>query len=199
MNFHFADMLSVTFTLFAVIDAVGSIPLFLSMKEKLGGVLDEKKITAISGIIMLTFLFVGSQLLKILSVDVKSFSMAGAVVLFLFGFEMISGHEVFKEDKNKKLGAIVPIAFPLIAGSATLTTIISLKSIYNEVTIIVGIVLNLIFVYIVLRSLKWFEKMLGPGGIVAVRKFFGVILIAIAVKMFGANIDVFTAPFITAK
>lgn len=195
MNLNWGNLISVTFTLFAVIDALGSIPLFLTLKKKSGGELDVKRIVFFSAIIMLAFLFVGPQLLKMLGVNVKSFAVAGSIVLFLIGFEMISGHEIFKDDGNKRLGAIVPIAFPLIAGSATLTTIISFKAIYSQAEILVGILINLLFVYLVLTSLKWFEKMLGAGGIIAVRKFFGVVLIAIAVKMFGENIDVFTAPF----
>ncbi len=195
MNFTLGNMLSISFTLFAVIDAMGSIPLFISIKRKSGGELDVKRIIFFSGLIMIAFLFLGSQILKMLGVDVKSFAVAGSIVLFLFGFEMISGHEVFKGDGDKRLGSIVPIAFPLIAGSATLTTIISFKAIYSELEILGGILINLIFAYLVLTSLKWFEKMLGPGGIIAVRKFFGVILIAIAVKMFGENIDVFSASF----
>lgn len=195
MNFSFTDLISVTFALFAVIDALGSIPIFISIKEKNGGELDVKRIVFFSGLIMIVFLFLGAQFLKMLGVDVESFAVAGSVVLFLFGFEMISGHEIFKDDGNKRLGSIVPIAFPIIAGSASLTTIISFKAIYDEVEILGGILLNLIFVYLVLTSLKWFEKMLGPGGIIAVRKFFGVILIAIAVKMFGENIEVFTRSF----
>lgn len=195
MDVTWSNIIPVTFSLFAVIDAIGSIPLFISIKEKNGGELDVRRIVFFSAIIMIAFLFLGSEILRMLGVDVKSFAVAGSIVLFLFGFEMISGHEVFKGDGNKRLGAIVPIAFPLIAGSATLTTIISFKASYNEVEILIGILANLIFVFLVLTSLKWFEKMLGPGGIIAVRKFFGVILIAIAVKMFGENIEVFTAAF----
>lgn len=192
MVLNLANLISVTFALFAVIDALGSIPIFLSIKKKNGGNLDVLRIVLISGFIMLAFLFLGDQILKVLGVDVKSFAVAGAIVLFLFGFEMISGHEIFKDDGNKRLGSIVPIAFPIIAGSASLTTIISFKAIYSELEIFGGILFNLLFVYLVLTSLKWFEKMLGPGGIMAVRKFFGVILLAIAVKMFGENIEAFT-------
>ncbi len=195
MNLNWGNLISVSFTLFAVIDALGSIPLFITLKKKNGGELDVKRIVFFSAIIMIAFLFGGPQLLKMLGVNVESFAVAGSIVLFLIGFEMISGHEIFKDDGNKRLGAIVPIAFPLIAGSATLTTIISFKAIYSQAEILVGILVNLLFVYLVLTSLKWFERMLGAGGIIAVRKFFGVVLIAIAVKMFGENIEVFTAPF----
>ncbi|MDE1191106.1 MAG: MarC family protein [Arachidicoccus sp.] len=192
MNFQLSHLFTITFTLFAVIDAVGSIPLFISIKEKSGGSFDAKKISLISGIIMIAFLFIGQQFLDLMGLDVHSFALAGAIVLFLLALEMILGHEIFKGDNNNpKLGIIVPVAFPLIAGSATLTTIISLKAIYSQLEIIAGILINLIIIYIVISSLKWFEKLLGPGGILAVRKFFGVILLAIAVKIFSSNIGFF--------
>ncbi|AYD46694.1 MAG TPA: MarC family protein [Arachidicoccus soli] len=191
MQFKFDHLFTISFTLFAVIDALGSIPLFISLKEKSGGNFDAKKISLISGVIMIGFLFIGQQFLDLMGLDVKSFALAGSIVLFLLGLEMILGHEIFKGDNNPKLGIIVPVAFPLIAGSATLTTIISLKAIYSQIEIIGGILINLLFVYIVISSLKWFEKMLGPGGILAIRKFFGVILLAIAVKIFSSNMGSF--------
>ncbi|MGF7231863.1 MarC family protein [Arachidicoccus sp.] len=191
MQFKFDHLFTISFTLFAVIDALGSIPLFISLKEKSGGNFDAKKISLISGIIMIGFLFIGQQFLDLMGLDVKSFALAGSIVIFLLGLEMILGHEIFKGDNNPKLGVIVPVAFPLIAGSATLTTIISLKAIYSQIEIIGGILINLLFVYIVISSLKWFEKMLGPGGILAIRKFFGVILLAIAVKIFSSNMGSF--------
>lgn len=192
MDFKPNHLFTISFTLFAVIDAVGSIPLFISIKEKSGGNFDAKKISLISGIIMIGFLFIGQQFLDLMGLDIHSFALAGAIVLFLLGLEMILGHEIFKGDNNNpKLGIIVPVAFPLIAGSATLTTIISLKAIYSQLEIIAGIVVNLIVIYIVISSLKWFEKILGPGGILAVRKFFGVILLAIAVKIFSSNMGSF--------
>lgn len=192
MDFKLNHLFTISFTLFAVIDAVGSIPLFISIKEKSGGNFDAKKISLISGIIMIGFLFIGQQFLDLMGLDIHSFALAGAIVLFLLGLEMILGHEIFKGDNNNpKLGIIVPVAFPLIAGSATLTTIISLKAIYSQLEIIAGIVVNLIVIYIVISSLKWFEKILGPGGILAVRKFFGVILLAIAVKIFSSNMGSF--------
>lgn len=191
MHFQFDHLLTVTFTLFAVIDALGSIPLFIAIKEKSKGQFNARKISVISGIIMIVFLFLGQQFLDLLGLDIKSFAVAGSIVLFLLGLEMILGHEIFKGDNNPELGVIVPVAFPLIAGSATLTTIISLKAIYSQLEIIGGILINLFFVYIVITSLRWFEKMLGPGGIIAVRKIFGVILLAIAVKIFSANMGAF--------
>ncbi|HEY0299491.1 MAG TPA: MarC family protein [Arachidicoccus sp.] len=191
MQFQLNHLFTITFTLFAVIDVLGSIPLFIAIKEKSGGSFDAKKISAISGIIMIGFLFIGQQFLDLMGLDVRSFALAGSIVLFLLGLEMILGHEIFKGDNNPKLGIIVPVAFPLIAGSATLTTIISLKAIYSQLEIIAGIVVNLIIIYLVISSLKWLERILGPGGILAVRKFFGVILLAIAVKIFSSNIGSF--------
>jgi len=191
MKFQLNHLLSITFTLFAVIDAFGSIPLFIAYKEKNQGYFDAKKITAISGAIMIGFLFIGQPFLMLMGINVQSFALAGSIVLFLLGLEMILGHEIFKGDDNQKLGIIVPVAFPLIAGSATLTTILSLKAIYSELEIIVGILINLLILYFVISSLKWFEKALGPAGITAVRKFFGVVLLAIAVKIFSSNMALF--------
>ncbi|ANI88627.1 hypothetical protein A9P82_04585 [Arachidicoccus ginsenosidimutans] len=191
MQFQWNHLFTVSFTLFAVIDVLGSIPLFIAIKEKNQVAFDAKKITTISGIIMIAFLFIGQQFLDLMGLDVHSFALAGSIVLFLLGLEMILGHEIFKGDDNPKLGIIVPVAFPLIAGSATLTTIISLKAIYSQLEIIAGIIANLIIIYVVISSLKWFEKILGPGGIIAVRKFFGVVLLAIAVKIFSSNMSLF--------
>lgn len=191
---HIQDLLPVSFALFAVIDPIGSIPLFLSYKEKTG-FLDAKKITIISGFLMISFLFIGESFLSLLGVDVKSFAIAGSIVIFLLGLEMVLGHEIFKTGSNPNVGIVVPIAFPLIAGSSTLTTIISLKALHGKEVIIVGIIINLIIVFLILSSLKFLQKLLGPSGIAAIHKFFGVILLAIAVKIFGANIEVFVSAF----
>ncbi|MBS1599704.1 MAG: MarC family protein [Bacteroidetes bacterium] len=188
MNIDLNALLTVSFTLFAVIDIVGSIPLLLSYKKKLGG-MSELKATLISGGLMILFLFVGEKFLSILGVDNHSFAVGGSIVIFILGLEMVLGIEFFKSDKNAKASIMVPIAFPLIAGSGTLTTIMSLKANYDETTILIAILLNLIIIYIVLRSLDFLERILGPGGMVAVRKFFGVILLAIAVKIFSINVQ----------
>jgi multiple antibiotic resistance protein len=140
---------------------------------------------------MILFLFMGKPILNVLGVDVRSFAVGGSIVIFLLGLEMVLGHEIFKGDKDAKAGTVVPIAFPIIAGSGTLTTIMSLKANFEEMYILTGILLNLMIVYIVLKSLKWIEKVLGKSGLIAVRKFFGVILLAIAVKIFGSNIAAF--------
>ncbi len=188
MVFHFDQLLTVIFTLFAVIDIVGSIPLLIAMKEK-SGAIKSLKVTLISGVLMILFLFLGKPFLQVLGLDVKSFAVGGSIVIFLLGLEMVLGHEIFKGDKNAHSGAVVPIAFPIIAGSGTLTTIMSLKANFDELYIALGILINLVIVYAVLKSLNFIEKLLGPGGLLAVRKFFGVILLAIAVKIFSSNVS----------
>jgi len=190
MDFQFDQLITVTFTLFAVIDIVGSIPLLISLKEKMGGI-KSINATLISGALMIAFLYVGKPFLKVLGLDIRSFAVGGSVVIFLLGLEMVLGHEIFKGDKDAKSSTMVPIAFPIIAGSGTLTTIMSLKANFEEVYILSGIVVNLVIVFIVLKSLNWIQKGLGEGGLMAVRKFFGVILLAIAVKIFSSNIAAF--------
>lgn len=174
------------FTLFAVIDILGSIPLLVSLKEKMGGI-REFRATLISGGLMILFLLAGKSFLGIMGVDVRSFAVAGSIVIFILGLEMVLGHEFFKSDNDVKSGTVVPIAFPLIAGSGTLTTIMSLKANYEELYIYLAIFLNLIIVYAVLKSLGLIGRLLGKAGLIAVRKFFGVILLAIAIKIFSVN------------
>jgi multiple antibiotic resistance protein len=191
MDFHFDQLLTVIFTLFAVIDIVGSVPLLIAMKEK-SGAIKSLRVTLISGALMILFLFLGKPFLQILGLDVKSFAVGGSIVIFLLGLEMVLGHEIFKGDKNAHSGAVVPIAFPIIAGSGTLTTIMSLKANFDEFYIAMGILVNLVIVFAVLKSLNYIERLLGPGGLLAVRKFFGVILLAIAVKIFSSNVGALT-------
>ena len=190
MNIHFDQLITVTFTLFAVIDIVGSIPLLISLKDKMGDIRSSKA-TLVSGGLMILFLLVGQQFLSILGLDIRSFAVGGSIVIFLLGLEMVLGHEIFKGDSDAASGTVVPIAFPIIAGSGTLTTIISLKANFQQVYILAGIIINLIIVYIVLKSLRFIEHALGKAGLLAVRKFFGVILLAIAVKIFSSNIAAF--------
>ena len=180
MNFN--DTLTITLTLFAVIDILGSIPIILSLKAKMGH-LESGKATIVAGILMIVFLFVGEQLLALIGIDVASFALAGAFVIFLLALEMILNIELFKSDNNDSSGSIVPIAFPLIAGSGTLTTLISLRSSYSFNEIVVGIILNLIFVYLILKSTGKIEGLLGKGGINVLRRVFGIILLAIAIKL----------------
>jgi len=183
-----AELLTVTFALFAVIDILGSMPVLVSLKNKMGGRLNALQATLASGALMLVFFFIGDQLLRLMSVDVSSFAIAGSIVIFILGLEMVLGIELFKGDAHPKTGIVVPIAFPLIAGSGTLTTIMSLKAEYNQYVILLGILINLVIVFAVLRSLDIIERLLGPAGIAVVRKFFGVILLAIAIKMFRSNV-----------
>lgn len=187
MDLRLDDLITVTFTLFAIIDILGSIPLLITLKEKMGGI-DEGKATLVSGGLMILFLLVGEKFLQVLGLDVGSFAVGGAIVIFILGLEMVLGIEFFKSEADAKSGTIVPIAFPLIAGSGTLTTIISLPANYSKWVVFAGILLNLVIVYVVLKSLTYIAKLLGPGGLLAVRKFFGVILLAIAVKIFTSNV-----------
>ena len=185
------EILTVSFTLFAVIDMVGNIPVLASLRLKMGGEIRSTQATLASGALMILFLLIGKQFLGLLGLDVQSFAVAGSIVIFIIGLEMVLGHDIFKADGNAKSGSVVPIAFPLIAGSGTLTTIMSLKANYYDPNIFIGILINCVVIYIVLKSLKWIEKFLGPNGMMIIRKFFGVILLAIAVKIFGSNIGQF--------
>ena len=153
----------------------------------MGGIIQSSLATIASGALMILFLFVGQQLLNLLGLDVQSFAVAGSIVIFIIGLEMILGLDFFKQDNNPKSGSVVPIAFPLIAGSGTLTTIMSLKANYHDINILIGILVNCVVIFAVLKSLRWIERALGPNGLLVVRKFFGVILLAIAVKIFSSN------------
>ncbi len=191
MYFEFKEFLTLTFTLFAVIDIVGAVPMLISLKQKAGGI-NVLRVTLISGALMVLFFFIGKPFLNLLGVDIKSFAVAGSIVIFILGMEMVLGIEFFKSEKGGASTTVVPIAFPLIAGTGTLTTIMSLKATFeradkNEYMILGAILINLIIIYLVLRSLNWIERILGKAGLLAVRKFFGVILLAIAVKIFAAN------------
>lgn len=180
-------MLTVTFTLFAVIDIIGSVPILISLKHKMGGI-NELRATLISGALMILFMFIGEGFLKILGLEINAFAVGGSIVIFILGLEMVLGLEFFKSEKDIKAATVVPIAFPLIAGSGTLTTIMSLRGAdFGETILLIAIFINLIIVYIVLRLLDRIAKLLGPAGLIAVRKFFGVILLAIAVKIFATN------------
>lgn len=186
MRLDIRELLTVTFTLFAVIDIIGSVPILISLKEKMGGI-REGRATLISGGLMVLFLFIGERFLSLLGLDIGSFAVGGSIVIFILGLEMVLGLEFFKSEANVKAATVVPIAFPLIAGSGTLTTLMSLKANYTETVLLIAILVNLIIVFLVLKSLGLIARMLGPAGLIAVRKFFGVILIAIAVKIFATN------------
>jgi multiple antibiotic resistance protein len=187
MEWNVDAILTVSFTLFAVIDIIGSVPLLITLKERMGGI-REWWATIISGGLMILFLYVGEAFLNLMGVDVKAFAVAGSIVIFILALELVLGVEFFKQEDDPRYGTVVPIAFPLIAGSGTLTTVISLSANYDKLSILIAILLNLIIVYLVLKSLGYISKLLGPAGLVAVRKFFGVILLAIAVKIFASNV-----------
>ncbi|MBS1738435.1 MAG: MarC family protein [Bacteroidetes bacterium] len=193
VNFSRSELFTTTFTLFAVIDILGSIPVLIALKDKMGGQIKTMLATVASGAFMILFLFVGQPFLSILGLDVHSFAVAGSIVIFIIGLEMVLGVDFFKQENDPKSGSVVPIAFPLIAGSGTLTTVMSLKANFHDINILIGILINCVVIYVILKSLKWIEKALGPNGLIVVRKFFGVILLAIAVKIFGSNISHFTS------
>ncbi|SDL96007.1 multiple antibiotic resistance protein [Daejeonella rubra] len=184
-NFNYKQILSVTMILFAIIDILGSIPVVISLRNKVGHIQSEKA-SIVALLLMILFLFIGEEMLKIIGLDISSFAIAGSVVIFIIAMEMILGINFFREEAPES-ASIVPLAFPLIAGSGTLTTLLSLKSEYATQNIIVGIILNMIFVYIVLKNTIYLEKILGKTGLNIMRKAFGIILLAIAIKLFRNN------------
>lgn len=186
MNLNFKEIITATMILFAVIDIVGSIPIIIDLRRKVGHIQSEKA-SIVSMIIMIAFLFVGERILNLIGIDVNSFAVAGALVIFFLAIEMILGVQLYR-DEAPETASVVPLAFPLIAGAGTMTTILSLRAEYEAVNIIIAIIINTVFVYIVLKLSKKIERFLGKGGIGVVRKIFGVILMAIAVKLFAANI-----------
>lgn len=186
MKFDVKEIGSATMILFAVIDIIGSIPIIIDLRKKAGHVQSEKA-SLVAGILMIAFLFLGKQILNLIGIDVNSFAVAGALILFFLALEMILGITLYK-DEAPETAAVVPLAFPLIAGAGTMTSILSLRAVYDPVNIVAAIVINIIFVYIVLKSSGKIENFLGKQGINVIRKIFGVILLAIAVKLFAANI-----------
>ncbi|MBO0939711.1 MarC family protein [Fibrella sp. HMF5335] len=186
--FVFKEIISVTLILFSVIDILGSLPVLIDLRKKVGKI-EAERATFASGLLMIIFLFLGERILKLFGVDVASFAVAGALIIFLIGLEMILGRTIFKSELEADGAAhIVPIAFPLIAGAGTLTTLISLRAEYQTVNILIGIVLNLILIYAVLKSSEWLEDRIGPGGLNVLRKIFGIILLAIAIKLIKTNL-----------
>ncbi len=186
MELDFKEIITVSMVLFAVIDIVGTIPIVVDLRTKHGHI-ESEKASLVAGIIMIVFLFVGEELLNLIGIDVHSFAVAGSFVLFFLALEMILGIRIYR-DEEAGSASIVPIAFPLIAGAGTLTTLLSLKAQFQTINILIAIVLNIIVVYIVLKSSAKIEKMLGKNGLGVIRKAFGVVLLAIAVKLFAANV-----------
>ena len=183
----FKQILSVSLILFSVIDILGSIPIIINLRKKVGHI-QSGKATIVAGILMIAFLLVGKGILNLFGIGVEDFAIAGSLIIFALGAEMILGIELFKPDPDATASAsIVPIAFPLIAGAGTLTTILTLKAEFEQINIAIGILLNLIFVFIVLKSTNWLERKLGKTGVDVLRRIFGIILLSIAVKIFKTN------------
>ena len=185
MHIDFIEIFAAFMVLFAIIDIPGSIPIILDIKSKTGDI-EPGKVSIVALLIFLAFLFIGNPLLHIFGIDVSSFAIAGSFIIFLIGIEMVLGIELFKHESTGG-GSIVPIAFPLIAGAGSITTILSIKAEYQTINIFIALVLNMIIVYLVLRLTSWFEKILGSGGLHILKKVFGIILLSIAIRLFISN------------
>ncbi|MEN8789357.1 MAG: MarC family protein [Flavobacteriaceae bacterium] len=186
MNFSIKEIATATMVLFAVIDIVGNVPIIISLRKKVGHI-QSGKASIVAAVIMIAFLFVGDKILTLIGIDVNSFAVAGSFVLFFLAIEMILGIAIYK-DEEPESASIVPIAFPLIAGAGTMTSILALRAEFYVENIITAIIINIIFVYLVLKSSAKIERFLGRSGLSIIRKVFGVILLAIAVKLFASNI-----------
>lgn len=184
-HFSVKETLTATMVLFAVIDIVGSVPIIVGLKKKFGKI-EAERASLVAAALMIAFLFIGNKILKLIGVDVNSFAIAGAFVIFIIAVEMILGIEIQKNIEAKS-ASIVPIAFPLVAGAGVLTTILSIRSAYHDINIILAILINIIFVYLVLKSANWIEEKLGDGTLQVLQKVFGIVLLAISIKLFTAN------------
>lgn len=189
MEFNFFHFLSAFLILFSVIDILGSLPVVISIKSK-GRRVHSQKAAIISGIVMIVFLFVGESILRLLGVDEQSFAIAGSIIIFLIGMEMVLGISIFRDEPDSSDSTVVPIAFPLIAGAGSLTTILSLKSQYSDLIIISAIIVNMIVIYIVLKSSNYISRKLGGGGMSVLRKVFGIILLAISIKLVTSYLNI---------
>jgi multiple antibiotic resistance protein len=187
-EFSWVELFKATTVLFAVIDIVGSVPIIIKLKES-AGTLHEFRTSSVSFFIMIGFLLVGDSILKLFGVTVESFAVAGSIILFAMAFEMILGVRLFRDEVTGKTASIVPLAFPIIAGAGTMTTLVSLKAEYATINLIAAILINVIIVYAVLKLTKKIEQLLGAGGIAILKKVFGIILLAIAIKLFTTNIQ----------
>jgi multiple antibiotic resistance protein len=187
-GFNPSELFKATMVLFAVIDIVGSVPLIIKLKEQAGDLHPMRTSLASLGI-MIGFLILGESILKLFGVDIKSFAVAGSLILFAMSLEMILGVRLFRDNVSGKTASIVPLAFPIIAGAGTMTTLVSLRAEFQNINIILAILINVVIVYVVLRLTKRLEIFLGPGGIAILKKVFGIILLAIAVKLFTTNIS----------
>ena len=190
MELNIKEIFTAFMVLFAVIDIIGNIPIIIDLRNREGSI-NSKKASFISGVIMMSFLFIGDEMLRLIGIDVNSFAVAGSFVLFFLALEMVLGVKLFREDDNinKFSATVFPVAFPLIAGPGSLTTILSIKSEYTTESILIAIFLNMILIYLVLKTSYKIDKFLGKNGINIIRKIFGVILLAISVKLFMSNIQ----------
>jgi multiple antibiotic resistance protein len=190
INFSLTETLSATMILFAVINIIGSIPIILDIKKK-SGIVYPAKASLVALILMLLFLFIGEKIILFIGIDVNSFAVAGSFVLFALAFEMILGINIFNNDSaTPKTASIVPLAFPIISGAGSMTTVLSLRAEFDPVNIVIAIILNIVLVYVVLKLTSKIEKVLGDGGVTILKKVFGIILLAIAVKLFSSNIKI---------
>ncbi|MBB6682049.1 MarC family protein [Aequorivita sp. 609] len=189
MLLNFKEILTATMVLFAVIDIIGSIPIIIGLRDKAGHI-NSAKASIIAAVVMILFLFLGESILNLIGVNVNEFAVAGALILFFIALEMILGVTLFKEgDTNPDMASIFPLAFPLLAGPGSLTTLLSLRAEYEIQNIIVAIVVNIVIIYTVLKTSGKLQRFLGKNGIAVIQKVFGVILLAIAVKLFTSNIQ----------
>tara|TARA_B110000046_G_scaffold31195_2_gene33065 strand:+ start:2399 stop:2965 length:567 start_codon:yes stop_codon:yes gene_type:complete len=184
--FDFKEISTASMVLFAVIDIIGSIPIIIQLRQKLGHIQSEKA-SIVSLVIMIAFLYLGEEILQLIGIDINSFAIAGSFILFFLSLELILGIQIYR-DEMPTSASIVPLAFPLIAGAGSMTSLISLRAEYEVQNIIVAIVLNILMVYAVLKTTKQIEKLIGQTGIAVIRKVFGIILLAIAVKLFRSNL-----------
>ena len=189
MDLDFKEIVTAVMVLFAVIDIIGNVPIIIDLRTKVGNI-DSEKASIVAGLIMISFLFLGKSILNLIGIDVNSFAVAGSFILFFLALEMILGISLYKEEETSSITASVfPLAFPLIAGPGSLTTILSLRAEYATINIAIAIVINMIFMYIVLKTSTKIERIIGKNGINILRKIFGVVLLAIAVKLFTSNIQ----------
>jgi multiple antibiotic resistance protein len=187
-DFNWGELFKATTVLFAVIDIVGSVPIIIKLKESAGSI-HEARTSVVSFVIMIGFLILGESILKLFGVTVESFAVAGALILFAMAMEMILGVKLFRDEVTGKTASIVPLAFPIIAGAGTMTTLVSLKAEFQEINILLAIIINVVIIYVVLRLTTRIERLLGEGGITILKKVFGIILLAIAIKLFTSNLQ----------
>ena len=193
MSFDFREILSATIVLFAILDILGSLPIVMSLRER-GVKIDPTQTTLVAYFVLLAFMFLGEAVLGVFGVDLNSFAVAGAIVLFIIGLEMILGKEIIKQD-GPSSASIVPLAFPLLAGPGSFTTILSLRAEFNTLNVIIALTINMVVIYAVLRSTDKINKVVGVNGIYVLKKFFGLILLAISVRLFTSNLATLVEKF----